>query len=57
MIKLRLMAGKYYNPSEDDLLLTPAIVYATAKYNDRDAKAIGITWIHWTFGIAWIRGK
>ena len=53
---IKLMIGKYYNTKEDDLILTPAIVYGDAKYNDLTARAIAIVWLKYSIGFAWYRG-
>ena len=53
MIRLKLMIGKYYNAPGDDLIVTPAIIFGDANYNDLQAKALAIVWLRWSCGIAW----
>ena len=53
----KFMCGKYYNTPSDDLIITPAIVYGDANYNDLTAKAVAIVWGRWSIGVAYYNRK
>lgn len=51
---IKLLIGKYHNGEDDDLILTPAIVWGGAKCKKYSANAIALVWIRYAIGIKWV---